>query len=726
MSLGVQRGAAIIGKPLDLNVLAVLAAQDVEADLCISADVFLGDNKLEGSRVRVTSQPTGTSSREIVIHIRSGVLIDEPVVALNLRAGCQQKIERRYVVLAELTTDTNSSSVKPYLPNAAPRSLASETSSNSADPRSRLFKGVGQEDVSTSKAVTSNQTPVLESSSESRPATTARRFNESRPSNRNGQRGSEGQFVGAAKPRLKLEPMDLSAESDPALKLSTELMSKPSENAQQRSMAAALWRALTAQPDDILRSSEKLLALETSIAVLQVETDKRNVAISQLTGEIEKARTERYSNVLIFGLAALLAIVLVSLLYAWRRRASVEVLDNGKLPWWKRSKAHETGWFNSFRSADLPPSVDVVSITPASVMKANKSASSTVDVDLNVDSDGSNFGIFRRPEKLGRTPIPPLQNRDRFEFGMSMTHMSRAAKAEELQDVQQQADFFVSLGQHEQAIEVLREHISTGVQTSAMIYLDLFNLYHLLQRESDYENLRLDFSQLFNAKMPEFSIYSDASPGLEAYPAALNRIESFWGSVKVLDVIEESIFRKRDAQNESFDLGAYQELLLLYAVAKDVVGQGDEGRHIETKLGNKEGEAFELSGVSDTTQFFPTSIQPLSSTVTAHMTSQAVVLAVPVMSKPSSRLGLDVDLSDMFDEFQPELINEKNLCQQKETDSHFFADFDLDSTVAITQAARGGNSPLKNAASSKNSNLLDFESLTPSEGKVDSAGKRRV
>jgi len=724
MSLGVQRGAAIIGKPLDLNVLAVLAAQDVKADLCISADVFFGDNKLEGSRVRVTSQPIGTSSREIVIHIRSGVLIDEPVVALNLRAGCQQKIERRYVVLAELTTDINPPSVQPYLPNAEPRSLASETSSNSADPKSQLLKGGKQEGASISQAVTFKQTPFLESSSESRPATTARRSNESRPSTRNGQRGYQGQFVGAAKPRLKLELMNLSVESDPALKLSTELISTPSENAQQRSLAAALWRALTAQPDDILRSSEKLLALETSIAMLQAETKKQNLAISQLTGEIEKARTERYSNAFIFVLAALLAIVLVALLYAWRRQVPVKVLDNRQLPWWKRNKAQETGWINSFRSADLPPSADVVSITPASVIRAKKYASSTVDVELDANSGGSSFGIFRRPGKLGRTSIPPLQNRDRFEFGMSITHMLRAVKAEELQDVQQQADFFVSLGQHEQAIEVLREHISADVQTSAMIYLDLFNLYHLLQRESDYENLRLDFSQLFNAKMPEFSLYSDASPGLEAYPAALNRIELLWGSVKVLDVIEESIFRKRDAQNESFDLGAYQELLLLYAVAKDVVGQGDEDRYIETKPGNKSGQASEQSNASNTTKFFPTSIQPLPASVTAHMTNQAPVSTVPVMPKPSSRLGLDVDLSDMFDEFEPELIIENNLYQQKETDSKFFADFDLNSTVAVTQAALVGNVPPRDAASSKNSNLLDFESSTSSEGKVDSAGKR--
>ena len=55
------------------------------------------------------------------------------------------------------------------------------------------------------------------------------------------------------------------------------------------------------------------------------------------------------------------------------------------------------------------------------------------------------------------------------------------------------------------------------------------------------------------------------------------RIVALWPSHKVLEVIEESIFRKPGSvEGEAFDLDAYRELLLLYAIAKEVVEPDDE------------------------------------------------------------------------------------------------------------------------------------------------------
>ena len=54
MSLGRLNGAALIGRPLDMSVQAVLEPQDDASNLCLEADVFYADNKLEKSRLRVT------------------------------------------------------------------------------------------------------------------------------------------------------------------------------------------------------------------------------------------------------------------------------------------------------------------------------------------------------------------------------------------------------------------------------------------------------------------------------------------------------------------------------------------------------------------------------------------------------------------------------------------------------------------------------------------------
>ena len=118
MSLGRHRGATLIGRPLDITVQAVMDAQEDIASLCLDADVFYADNKLDKARVRVTAEKSATGSQDVVIRVRSSNLVDEPVVTLYLRVGCQQKTERRYVTLAELASDVvpDRNTVSPTTP----------------------------------------------------------------------------------------------------------------------------------------------------------------------------------------------------------------------------------------------------------------------------------------------------------------------------------------------------------------------------------------------------------------------------------------------------------------------------------------------------------------------------------------------------------------------------------------------------------------------------------
>lgn len=74
MSLGRHRGAALIGRPLDIAVPAVLDAQDDTAKLCLEADIFYADNKLDKSRVRVAVEKALPTGPDALIRIRSSVV----------------------------------------------------------------------------------------------------------------------------------------------------------------------------------------------------------------------------------------------------------------------------------------------------------------------------------------------------------------------------------------------------------------------------------------------------------------------------------------------------------------------------------------------------------------------------------------------------------------------------------------------------------------------------
>jgi tetratricopeptide (TPR) repeat protein len=734
VSLGRHRGAALIGRPLDISVQAVLDAQEDPAGLCLDADVFYADNKLAKSRVRVTAEKISASGPEALIRIQSSALVDEPVVTLYLRVGCQQKTEKRYVVLADMASEVAPGAlpvVTPQVARSAPGintgntgSVAAQSANTSPGSDSSISPASAAADRAAARAARRKRSDAARSVPPTAPgaaATTAvlaippadapsaalpRR---SKKAEKNDLASAQNVKGGA---RLKLEPLDLTIERDPQLKSSSELLSAPLST-QERSAAAALWRALTAQPQDILRDAEKLQSLEESVRNLQVQAQKNRLAIDSLNGQVKQAQSERYANALVYILGVLLLIAVAALAYLLRRSLWTRNKHADEIPWWRKSEARDKGWSDSEGQGEVSSLSGSDGAKKASHKKVKKSVIPVLDLDLGVGVNESKFTEVKHISVLsGGDSLPPFSRREGADFAMSMTHPSRAVKAEELFDVQQQADFFVSLGQHEQAIEVLRSHIEESGETSALVYLDLFNLYHQLNRRDDYEVLREDFNRRFNGKIPAFDLYNDISPGLEAYQIALSRIEALWPSPKVLEVIEESIFRRSEAGAEPFDLEAYRELLMLYSVAKEIIHPDMGTRTKKPK--------FDLPDIPDyddsrTTKFVSTSIQPLSASVAEDKPEvKFEPLLASVIPPASLNLGLDLDLSESnADDKTAAPVS----APEAESDADFFAQFSAN-MAGMSPPAASKPQALPSAAA-ESDNLIDFDLLDSSIGDDD-------
>lgn len=216
----------------------------------------------------------------------------------------------------------------------------------------------------------------------------------------------------------------------------------------------------------------------------------------------------------------------------------------------------------------------------------------------------------------------------------------RASKAEELVDVQQQADFFISLGQPEQAVEVLLSHIGDNVETSVLVFRDLFDLFHQINRRQDYAVLGERFNRVFNAAIPPFDLYTDSSPGLDAYPVIMARIEALWLLPNVLEVIEESIFRHGDGEMKPFDLEAYRELLMLYAVAKQIIGP--------KPAPDENVAAFELSDSGFGSPTVPSNMSAASTEPGVLPETQPARKSVARIGSPSGSLDIDLDEMDQL------------------------------------------------------------------------------
>lgn len=619
-SLGRHSGAAVIGRTLDVRVQALLAPGEDIASLCAQADVFYGDTQVSPGAVRTVPQKSAPDA-EASLRVQASVPVDEPIVTLYVRIGCSAPFSRRYVLLADpLNEPLAAAPVVQAPPPAAVSPMPSRALPDANAVATGEAGGAGVGATASASVSVPSPAPAQAPAPAAAPPKPPRASQAASAANAGPRPPRPASVVrpAAPAPRLELEPVDisLSLERDPALKLSLTMLSEPAASDEERAAAARLWQAINASPEDILRDNQKLQVLEAEARGLREQELRNKAAIEALEAELAQSRHLKW---LAYGLGAALLAAVVAGGLIWRKRRAAGPADDAERAWWAAANAEK------MMAADASPS------GLASAREID------LDLDLDLGSDKVSAMDSLRPLDGGGNSRPPLSVQDKREFAPSQIGVSRSVATEELFDVQQQADFFMSLGEYQQAVEVLKSHLAESQEPSPLAYLDLLKLYHKLGRSDDYQRLRDDFNHLFNAGAPAFEHYSDEGRGLEHYGMALSRIQALWPEPRVLDVIESSIFRENnDPDAEVFDLEAYRELLLLHAIAKEVITRS----------------AARKRGASD---FEHTSIKPLKAAGSAALAAAVAESArsgretqpLDEIPKASPRLGLDVDLDEL-------------------------------------------------------------------------------
>ena len=563
---------------------------------CFEADVFHADSLVPPNRVRVSVLALPNGPQEATVRIRSSAAIDEPVVSVVVRANCGGKASRRYDFLTELPIPSPNSTA-PVVVAEPPQAPAALTDPQSAS--GSLSTGSSAAPVPPPvqaapapvppRPVTAPQTPSADQPV--RPRAAARATQQSpgsaaprpaappraaavpprprrvtpapAPATKEAaaptpkavpQPPATDAAAAAGKPRLRLEAP---AQEQSALRSSTQLSAVPAEDSPQRADAAAAWRALNAQPDD----AQKVQALEAQdkadrAARAKSEADLR-ARLERAERRLDEAENRRFDVTIVYGLLALLLVALLAALYFWNKA--------------RQGAAAAANW------ARNPDSLLVGADGPGIAERAASKTSKTEDLGDD-DVDESRFDNLKKAPTSGSMGLGAAAASGAMAAATperaESAHM-RAVNPEEFFDVQQHADFFVSLGQYDQAIEVLRKHIEDHAEMSPMAYLELFKLYHTLSRQSDFNALREEFQHEFNCRIPNFAAFSDEGLSLDDYPAALLSIETAWGEPRVIDTIEANLFRHPGDIGKPFDLAAYRDLLLLHGVARTILKPGD-------------------------------------------------------------------------------------------------------------------------------------------------------
>jgi hypothetical protein len=660
LSLGRARGAVLLGRGLDLSIQTTLEAQEPlpEAN-CFVVDVFYGDTRISPSAVSIAAERV--AGGEARIRVRASVAVDEPVVTLYVRAGCGASVARRYVLLADTLTEAEPpvlGTPAPIAPAQVPRIAAAPVvpASPALAGNSSAAAGVQQSAVLTQEERAARQ---------ARAAQRAEQRQAQREQQRQARRAQAASFASQVKPaapqpspsvlrdsgpikkggpRLQVDLLDLASVS-PNLRGSVELSSTPSTDPAVRSQALALWRSLSASPEDALREVQRVDELQTQMRNSLEQSKRQAQDIVSLNAKLQESEKARYINLLTIALGLLTLLALAACAWMWRRNT------NASKPWWGNQSAKAPQderhlWEHLGTGTSSAPLSPTSAASPAAAKTSTFGASVQSAANIKKDApeprssqrteSSADFAPSSSPIGLSTAKIQPLgksmpagrggsmgrvdntpppafmpSKNDKpakssgfgnTDFAASNFATQRVVAAEELFDIQEQADFFMSLGQPDQAIEVLKNHISDNVETSALAFMDLFDIYHRTGAEKEYIELREEFNRVFNAQVPNFASHGKQARGLEDYPEALKSIQQYWPGPQVLEVIEESIFRQPDAQTQPFDMLAYRELMLLYTLAKELSKPGASFTPVQAISPISASAVMQLDSVPDSAQ----------------------------------------------------------------------------------------------------------------------------
>lgn len=548
LGFGTPVSQAVLGETLLMTVpLRLESAEEVSAE-CLSAEVFFGEDRVQPAAVSVTPSAASLAGpATMALRVRTTTLINEPVVTVLLSAGCQARITRKIVALAD-----------PPVQSAQASQAASVVRADQVRTAVALAAAVATPlpDVPAPGATPAvrPQRPQLSQ----RPPVAARRAGVTQAPTRSG--------------RLQLDPVDADAAIQPGLRWSGQLSVSGSGEASdgpdgpevraRRDAAAALWRALNATPEQLLRDQQRIGELEQRLARLQVSGDQASRQVGALQArvrDIEQQRSAPAAGWAWRDMAWALAALGVGLLaHAWGARRARHRAFN----WWGESSSsmplqvEDTRGQDTGSSDPSGPRGDLDIATAPSSRELTEPAGQPAVAPLRVPGAAIALVASTEPPAFTTEPV-------------------RAVSVEELIDLEQQAEFFEVLGQDEAAIQLLEGHIEGGSGVIPWPFLKLLEIQQRLGRRADYERVQAAFNERFNAHAPTWESDLEQGRELADYPGVIERLQALWPApVRAMAVLERSLTRV-DAQADTFDLPAYRELLLLYAVARELADRDE-------------------------------------------------------------------------------------------------------------------------------------------------------
>ncbi|MGZ8259508.1 MAG: hypothetical protein ACXWUL_03025, partial [Caldimonas sp.] len=305
----------------------------------------------------------------------------------------------------------------------------------------------------------------------------------------------------------------------------------------------------------------KIATLESALAALRAESERQQKTLAALQARLRDSEDARDASTLRGWLVAALVLLVVAAM-AWsafrrgqRRRAR----------WFEeqtRQLQRETAAAQAAaKDAELPgPRVSQPpsgwSAGPASILPVTAPASIGGLEVTTVLAPQSQYARQALHEASANTALRSAG--------------PAPSSLDELADIEQQAEFFAILGQDDAAVALLDGHLRDAATASPLPYLHLLDIHRRRGQRGEFERARSDHGARFAAVATDWDAAARPGRALEDDPRAIGSLQAVWRTPPEAMRMVESLLLRPSTNDAAFDLAGYRDLLLLYAVARDL------------------------------------------------------------------------------------------------------------------------------------------------------------
>lgn len=513
-----------LGEPLNASI-TVFGASELKSENCLA----LGPSS-QLQQVKFVLSPLTNDSAKLTLTSQN--IINEPIVNLSIIAGCDNLIERNYVLLLDPPITANSLQQT----NLVVEALSTTELTNNDIKNSPIDSKIQQPSVLAKEQPKKKRTERRTASNQASKKQTGNQATAKGVQNntKNTAQKKNNNTSNANEPRLFISgQLSVPTISEAKLRLDKQLNLTP--NAYQGNIPTSEEMLLE---DEMTVVNNRISHLKNQIDQLKSQNTKLTSDNSLKTTQLAQTHSKQNKliNLLVF-ISAILLLILAYIVFTWLRKRQIQ----------KQADDAEALWL-SVNNQDI-----------------NQTAEEPISTDKKSELEDK----INKVEEIEEDTLPPAPVGSLFKSAVN-EEQPIVIEDEQIFSVLDHADVFLFHGRANLAIQLLQNYLVEHPKQSVTIWLFLLDLLAKENLVDLYKQTEKDCKLYYNINIPDLSQEpTDAVESLEDFPRLVQGLAQVWGTANAMTYLDDLIYNNRPTPREGLPRNLIEELTLLKGIAQD-------------------------------------------------------------------------------------------------------------------------------------------------------------